>query len=68
MKVFVYGGSEKLGEHILQQLDEKRHEAVTIAETDNRAEALEQIDEVEVIIGGRTVSKRHSITSMPSSI
>jgi len=52
MKIFVYGGSETLGEHILRQLNKKGHEAVTIAQTDNRAEALEQIGEVEVIIEG----------------
>ncbi len=52
MKVFVYGGSETLGEHILKQLDEKGHESVTIAENDNRAEALEQLGEVEVVIAG----------------
>src|SRR5699024_9985919 len=53
MKVFVYGGSERLGDHILKQLDEKGHEAVTVAETDNRAEALGQIGTTEVIIEGK---------------
>src|SRR5699024_11426462 len=52
MKVFVYGGSERLGDHILKQLDEKGHEAVTVTETDNRAEALDEIGTTEVIIAG----------------
>lgn len=52
MKVFVYGGSEILGEHILKRLDKKGHEAVTVVQTDNRAEALEQLGNVEVIIDG----------------
>lgn len=52
MKVFVYGGSETLGEYILKQLDEKAHEAVTIARTENRAEALEQLGAVEVLTAG----------------
>ena len=52
MKVFFYGGSERLGDHILKQLDEKGHEAVTVTETDNRAEALDEIGTTEVIIAG----------------
>lgn len=52
MKVFVYGGSEKLGEYILKQLGEKGHEAVVIAENENRAKALDHIGEVEVINAG----------------
>ncbi|CAM4269658.1 NAD(P)H-binding protein [Lacicoccus alkaliphilus] len=50
MKVFVYGGSETLGEYILKQLDEKGHEAVTIVEAENRAEMLEQLGAVDVIM------------------
>lgn len=50
MKVFVYGGSERLGEHLLKQLDEKGHETVTIVEAENRAEVLEQLGAVDVIV------------------
>ena len=46
MKVFVYGGSERLGEHILKRLYKKGYEAVTVVETDNRAEVLEQLGTV----------------------
>ena len=50
MKVFVYGGSERLGEHILKRLYKKGYEAVTVVETDNRAEVLEQLGTVWVIV------------------
>ena len=61
MKVFVYGGSERLGDHILKQLDEKGHEAVTVTETDNRAEALDEIGTTEVIIAGSKRDKEETV-------
>ncbi|WP_031546316.1 NAD(P)H-binding protein [Salinicoccus luteus] len=50
MKVFVFGGSEGLGEHVLKALDAKGHEVVTVAEAENRAEELKMIGADEVII------------------
>lgn len=50
MKVFVFGGSESVGEHVLKQLAAKGHEAVTIAETENRAEELKMLGATDVII------------------
>lgn len=50
MKVFVFGGNEGAGEHVLKKLAAKGHEAVTIAETENRAEELEILGAADVII------------------
>ncbi|WP_342387535.1 NAD(P)H-binding protein [Salinicoccus bachuensis] len=50
MKVFVFGGSEAVGEHVLKALDAKGHEAVTMAEAENRAEELKMLGAVEVVI------------------
>lgn len=50
MKVFVLGGSEGLGEYVLKELDAKGHEAVTMAETENRAEELKMHGADEVTL------------------
>ncbi|WP_411842475.1 NAD(P)H-binding protein [Salinicoccus sp. HZC-1] len=50
MKVFVFGGNEGAGEHVLKKLAEKDHEIVTIAETENRAEELKMLGATDVII------------------
>lgn len=43
MKVFVFGGGGDVGEYVLKKLAAENHEAVTVAETENRAEELKMI-------------------------
>lgn len=50
MKVFVFGGSEGVGEHVFKRLAAEGHETVTVAETDNRAEALRMLGATDVIV------------------
>lgn len=57
MKAFVFGGSGRVGEHVLKQLIAKGHEAVTIAENENRAEELKMLGATQVL-----VSKDESFT------
>lgn len=47
MKVFLFGGSEELGEYVLKQLAERGHETVTVAENKNRAEELKMFGAAE---------------------
>src|SRR5699024_12264813 len=50
MKVFVFGGSEGVGEHVFKQLAAEGHEAVTVAATENRAEALRMLGATDVVV------------------
>lgn len=50
MKVFVYGGGGDVGEYLLKKLAAENHEAVTVAETENRAEELKMIGAATVIV------------------
>lgn len=50
MKVFVFGGGESVGEHILKRLAAGGHEAVTIAHTENRAKELKNFGATKVIV------------------
>ncbi|WP_232336834.1 NAD(P)H-binding protein [Planococcus lenghuensis] len=48
--MFVFGGGEDIGEHVLKQLAHKGHEPVTVAETKNRAEGLKKMGAADVMI------------------
>ncbi|SOC41611.1 NAD(P)H-binding protein [Salinicoccus kekensis] len=50
MKVFLFGGSEELGEYVLKQLAERGHETVTVAENTNRAEELKMFGAAHVML------------------
>lgn len=50
MKVFVFGGGGDVGEYLLRKLAKENHEAVTIAETENRAEELRMIGAAHVSV------------------
>ncbi|XKE93941.1 SDR family oxidoreductase [Metaplanococcus flavidus] len=50
MKVFVFGGGGDVGEYILKKLAAENHEAVTVAETENRAEELRMMGAANVIV------------------
>ena len=50
MKIGVFGGGEAVGEHVLKLLDAAGHDAVTMAETENRAEELKMMGAAEVFI------------------
>ncbi|MBY8909124.1 NAD(P)H-binding protein [Salinicoccus roseus] len=52
MKVCVFGGGEAVGEHVLKLLDAAGHDAVTMAETENRAEEMKMLGAAEVFISG----------------
>ena len=53
MKVFVFGGGGDIGEYVLKRLSAEGHEAVTIAETENRAEELKMVGASKVMITTR---------------
>ncbi len=50
MKVFVFGGGGNVGEYVLKKLAAENHEAVTVAEAENRAEELKMMGAVDVIV------------------
>ncbi|MEK6267389.1 MAG: NAD(P)H-binding protein [Planococcus sp. (in: firmicutes)] len=50
MKVFVFGGGGDVGEYLLRKLAAENHEAITIAETENRAEELKMIGASRVYV------------------
>ena len=50
MKVFVFGGGGDVGEYLLRKLAAENHEAITIAETENRAEELKMIGAADVCV------------------
>ncbi len=50
MKVFVFGGGGDAGEYILKKLAAENHEAVTVAETENRAEELKMMGAASVTV------------------
>ncbi|ANU24144.1 NAD(P)H-binding protein [Planococcus donghaensis] len=50
MKVFVFGGGGDVGEYVLKKLAAENHEAITIAETENRAEELKMIGAADVCV------------------
>ncbi len=50
MKVFVFGSGGAIGGHVLKQLASRGDEALTIAETEIRAEELEMLGASEVIV------------------
>jgi uncharacterized protein YbjT (DUF2867 family) len=49
MRVFVFGSGEA-GGHVLRQLAAKGHEAVAVAENENRAEELKMLGAAEVMV------------------
>lgn len=50
MKVFVFGSGGSIGGHVLKQLASRGDEALTIAETEIRAEELEMLGASKVIV------------------
>ncbi len=68
MKVFVFGGSEGVGEHVLKQLAAQGHETVTLAETENRAEELEMLGATNVILSKKSEGYSKAIGSSDAVI
>lgn len=54
MKVFVFGSGGDVGEYLLKKLAREKHEAVTMAETANRADELKMVGATEVYLAADT--------------
>lgn len=54
MKVFVFGSGGDVGEYLLKKLAQKNHQAVTIAESANRADELKMVGAAEVYLAADT--------------
>ena len=50
MKVFVFGSGGDVGEYLLKKLAQEKHEAITMAETANRADELKMVGAAEVYL------------------
>ncbi|WP_416144240.1 hypothetical protein [Planococcus koreensis] len=57
MKVFVFGSGGDIGGHVLKQLAARKQEAVTMAETEIRAEELQMLGASKVIVAAERLQR-----------